>query len=143
GDDICSCSPTSSATVNVGALAPDLVVTSVTATPASVTAPQTVTFTVSAQNTGTGAASGIVHISNTLNGGLKMSLVGASGINGWTCGTLSGATVDCQSLGSGMAANASTILTLKFAVLTGHSNPIILTSTIDPAGTFQPTNTPN
>jgi hypothetical protein len=72
-----------------------------------------------------------------------MTLVGASGINGWTCGSLSGATVDCQSPGTGMPAGASTTLTLKYAVTAGQANPIILTSTIDPAGTFQPTSTPN
>jgi hypothetical protein len=42
-----------------------------------------------------------------------------------------------------MPAGGSTTLTLKFAVTAGRSNPIVLTSTIDPSGTFQPTNTPN
>jgi uncharacterized repeat protein (TIGR01451 family) len=142
-DDVCACSPTSSATVNVGAPTIDMVVTSVTGTPGSVAPPQDLVFTVSAQNKGTGNASGTVHISNTLNDASQMSLVGASGINGWTCGTLSGATVDCQSAGTGMPAGASTTLTLKFAVTAGRANPIILTSTIDPTGTFQPASTPN
>jgi uncharacterized repeat protein (TIGR01451 family) len=143
-NDSCSCSPTSSVTVSVGAATVDLTIDGNTGAPASVAPPGVVTFTVPAANHGTKGTAATVHISNVLNqAGPGITLVGAGGTNGWLCGPLVSFTIDCTSTSAGMAPGDTTVLTLKFNVLSGATNPLILTSTIDPAGTFQPTNTPN
>jgi hypothetical protein len=130
-------------TVSVWSATVDLTVDGNTGAPALVAPPGVVTFTVPAANHGTRGTNGAVHVSSVLNqAGPGITLVGAGGTNGWLCGGLTGTTVDFFSTSSGMAAGDSTVLTLKFNVLSGATNPLILTSTIDPAGTYQPTNTP-
>jgi uncharacterized repeat protein (TIGR01451 family) len=150
-DDTGTANKSAQATVNVGAPTVDLAIQSVTGTPATVSAGQALTYTIQAANLGTGAAtSSPVVVHNSLNSVSGLTLVSAVGTNGFTCGALSGTSVDCSSsLGLGAAGTsgspgATTMITIRFMVDPAAVNPIVLTSTIDPNhGYTQDTNTTN
>ena len=126
---------TATATTSVGGSGFDFAITSITDGPDPVNKSDALTYTIVAINAGTAAtpSGSPVHIRVDIPPSTVATFVGADGTNGFTCGAPVSNALDCS---GDMPAGGSTVITVKFAVVSSPPPTLTLVATIDPANDF-------